>query len=69
MALLDSIETAEDNNDMFHFRSLINDYHLRELSGKVKTVLYAKAKQGQFWGAYASYWYQKSPEDKHQVCG
>lgn len=52
---------------MLHFRSLMNDYHLRELSGKIKTVLHAKAKQGQFLSAYAPYGYQKSPEDKHRL--
>ncbi len=67
VALLDGIDTAEDNNDMLHFRSLMNDYHLRELSNKIKTVLHAKAKQGQFLGAYAPYGYQKSPEDKHRL--
>lgn len=67
VALLDGIDTAEDNNDMLHFRSLMNDYHLRELSDKIKTVLHAKAKQGQFLSAYAPYGYQKSPEDKHRL--
>lgn len=67
VALLDGIDTAEDNNEMLHFRSLMNDYHLRELSGKIKTVLHAKAQQGQFLGAYAPYGYQKSPEDKHRL--
>ncbi len=67
VALLDGIDTAEDNTDMLHFRSLMNDYHLKELSGKVKSVLYAKAKQGQYLGAYAPYGYMKSDEDKHKL--
>lgn len=67
VSLLDDLDTDKDNNDMMHFRSLMNDYHLKELSGKIKTVLYAKAKSGQFLSAYAPYGYRKSPEDKHRL--
>ena len=67
IALLDGIDTASDENDMLHFRSLMNDYHLKDLSNKIKTVLYSKAKSGQFLGTYAPYGYRKSPADKHQL--
>ena len=67
VSLLDGIDTGKDDNDMLHFRSLMNDYHLKDLSNKIKLVLYAKAKQGQFLGAYAPYGYKKSDEDKHRL--
>lgn len=67
VALLDGIDTSKDDNEMLHFRSLMNDYHLKDLSNKIKLVLYAKAKQGQFLGAYAPYGYKKSDEDKHRL--
>ena len=34
--------------DMLHFRSLMNDYHLKDLSGKIKSVLHAKMRSGQY---------------------
>ncbi len=67
IALLDQLDTAEDNSDMLHFRSLMNDYHLKELSNKIKVVLLSKAKQGQFLGSYAPYGYRKHPDDKHKL--
>ena len=38
---------------MLHFRSLMNDYHLKDLSGKIKSVLHAKMRSGQYIAAYA----------------
>lgn len=52
---------------MLHFRSLMNDYHLKDLSGKIKSVLYAKKKSSQYLTAYAPYGYRKSDEDKHRL--
>ena len=45
----------------------MNDYHLKDLSGKIKSVLYAKKKSGQYLTAYAPYGYRKSDEDKHRL--
>ena len=53
--------------DMLHFRSLMNDYHLKDLSNKVKSVLHAKMRSGQYIAAYAPYGYRKSAEDRHQL--
>ena len=63
--LLGCLDSEGDNTDMLHFRSLMNDYHLKDLSGKIKSVLYAKKKSGQYLTAYAPYGYRKSDEDKH----
>ena len=38
--------------DMLHFRSLMNDYHLKDLSGKIKSVLHAKMRSDQYIAAY-----------------
>jgi DNA invertase Pin-like site-specific DNA recombinase len=67
IALLDEIDTAKDDNDMMHFRSLMNDYHQKDLSNKVKTVFRAKTvKHGLITGR-APYGYIKSPKNKHQL--
>ena len=52
---------------MLHFRSLMNDYHLRDLSSKIKSVLHSKKASGQFISAYAPYGYRKSAGDKHKL--
>ena len=65
VSVLDCLDTEGDNTDMLHFRSLMNDYHLKDLSNKVKSVLHAKMRSGQYIAAYAPYGYRKSEEDRH----
>lgn len=67
VSVLDCLDSDGDSTDMLHFRSLMNDYHLKDLSNKVKSVLQAKMKNGQYIAAYAPYGYCKSVEDKHQL--
>ena len=67
VSVLDCLDTSGENTDMLHFRSLMNDYHLRDLSMKIKTVLHSKMASGQYLGSYAPYGYQKSAEDKHRL--
>ncbi|MFT9057191.1 MAG: recombinase family protein [Ethanoligenens sp.] len=67
VSVLDCLDSEGDNTDMLHFRSLMNDYHLKDLSNKIKSVRYAKMKSGQFLSSYAPYGYQKSAEDKHKL--
>ena len=45
VSVLDCLDTEGDNTDMLHFRSLMNDYHLKDLSNKVKSVLHAQNAQ------------------------
>lgn len=52
---------------MLHFRSLMNDYHLHDLSSKIKSVLHSKKVSGQYIGACAPYGYRKSAEDRHKL--
>ncbi len=67
VSVLDCLDSEGDNTDMLHFRSLMNDYHLKDLSGKIKSVLHAKMRSGQFIGAFAPYGYRKSKEDSHKL--
>ncbi|MDE7244808.1 MAG: recombinase family protein [Oscillospiraceae bacterium] len=67
VSVLDCLDSEGDNTDMLHFRSLMNDYHLRDLSGKIKSVLHSKMVSGQYISAYAPYGYRKSTEDKHKM--
>lgn len=67
VSVLDCLDSEGDNTDMLHFRALMNDYHLRDLSGKIKSVLHSKKSSGQFISAYAPYGYRKSADDKHKL--
>ena len=67
VSVLDCLDSEGDSTDMLHFRSLMNDYHLRDLSSKVKSVLLSKKKNGQYLSAYAPYGYRKSEADKHKL--
>lgn len=67
VSVLDCLDSEGDNTDMLHFRSLMNDYHLKDLSSKIKSVLHAKKKSGQYLAAYAPYGYRKSEDDKHKL--
>lgn len=67
VSVLDCLDSEGDNTDMLHFRSLMNDYHLKDLSSKIKSVLHAKMKSGQYLGSYAPYGYRKSEDDKHRL--
>ena len=48
ISLLDEIDTSKEDNDMLHFRSLMNDYQLKDLSNKIKEVFRAKSSKGAF---------------------
>ena len=67
VSVLDCLDSEGDSTDMLHFRSLMNDYHLKDLSSKIKSVLRAKMRDGQYLAAYAPYGYRKSDEDKHKL--
>ena len=67
VSMLDCLDSEGDNTDMLHFRSLMNDYHLRDLSNKTKSVLHSKKQAGQYVGACPPYGYQRSSEDRHKL--
>ena len=71
MALNDSIDSYKDprsvNNVIVPFKNLMNDEYCRDISNKVKSVINAKKKRGEFCAGVAPYGYIKSPEDKHKL--
>ena len=67
IAVNDSIDTMEDNNDIAAFHHVLNELYPKQVSKKIRQVKTATAKQGKFIGSQAPYGYMKSPEDKHQL--
>ena len=48
-------------------KAIVYSFYSRDLSQKIKTVMKAKARKGQFIGAFAPYGYDKDPKDKHHL--
>ncbi len=67
VSVLDCLDTEGDNTDMLHFRSLMNDYHLKDLSSKVKSVLLSRKKNGFYAAGQVPYGYRKSEDGKNLV--
>ena len=67
ISLLDEIDTSKEDNDMMHFRSLMNDYQLKDLSNKIKAVFSTKSQKGAFMTGRPPYGYLRSEGNKHQL--
>lgn len=66
IALMDNID-SEESADLLPFRSLMNNYYLKDLSRKIKTVIQAKAEAGEYVGTFAPYGYKKSPQHRGKL--
>jgi len=69
ISLLDNIDTYLDSssNDIAPFKAILNDMYSKDMSKKIRSILYSKKEQGLFLGKVAPYGYQKSAENKHQL--
>ena len=65
IAINDSIDTMQGNNDIAPFQNIINEWYPKDISKKVRQVKKNSARQGKFMGSKAPYGYIKSPADKH----
>ena len=48
-------------------QSIVYSFYSKDLSQKIKTVMRAKAKKGQFIGSYPPYGYDKNPDNKNHL--
>jgi DNA invertase Pin-like site-specific DNA recombinase len=65
IAINDSIDTLQENNDIAAFHHVLNEFYPKQVSKKVRQVKRASAQQGKFMNSQAPYGYQKSPQNKH----
>ena len=54
-------------NASVSFKNVMNDEYGRDISNKVRGTLNMKRRRGDFIGAFASYGYMKSPENKNKL--
>lgn len=65
IAINDSIDTLQENNDIAAFHHVLNEFYPKQVSKKVRQVKRAGAQQGKFMNSQVPYGYVKSPTDKH----
>ena len=63
---MDNID-SEENAELMPFRSIMNDYHLRDLSRKIKSALKVKAHQGELFSARTPYGLIKNTDCRTQL--
>ena len=66
IAVGENIDTDMGEDDFMPFRSIINEWHARDTSRKVKAIYKSKGMSGKHTASHALYGYIKSPDDKNQ---
>ena len=68
ISIIDGIDSEKKQYDlMMPIKNLLNEQYARDISKKVHAAMRTKQEAGQFIGAFASYGYQKSPDDKNKL--
>ena len=63
----DSIRQADIDSLDTSFKALLYDLYSRDLSRKVRSALFFRAKRGDYVAAFAPYGYKKDPDNKHHL--
>ena len=63
VALADGIDTADGENDLMPFLNAMNDFYLKNLSDRIKSVFEAKAKAGHKLTGVAPYGFMRDPDN------
>ena len=68
VSIVDNADTSiESNKKSRQINGLINEWYLDDLSTNIKKSLKNKREDGLFMGSFASYGYDRDPEDKHKL--
>ena len=67
IAIGDGIDTANDDNDIMPFKSVINEYYAKDISKKIRSARKAQMQNGQYTAYVAPLGYIKDPHDKHKL--
>lgn len=63
----DSSTPKQSDDILIPIKNLMNETYCRELSAKLRKQFMVQRRNGEYLGAFASYGYCKSPEDKHKL--
>lgn len=64
---VDSTKANSSNDILVPVKNIMNESYCRELSKKLRRQFKIQRSNGEYLGAFASYGYRKSPEDKHKL--
>ena len=67
IALNDGVDSINGENEFIPFKNIINEWHSRDLSRKVKSAYRTKTLKGEYTAAFAPYGYLKDPDNKHHL--
>ena len=67
IAINDSIDTINDNNDIAPFKNILNDMYSKDLSRKVKAAKKSRNQKGLYTAAQVPYGYKKDPIDNNHL--
>lgn len=63
VAMADGVDTDTGENDIMPFLNAMNDFYLKNLSGRIKSVFQAKANNGHKLTGTAPYGFLRNPDD------
>ena len=61
VSLMENIDTEGGENDIMPFLNAMNDYYLKNHSDRIRSIMAAKAKDGQKISGHAPYGFRRSP--------
>lgn len=64
---VDSDRRNQSDDIIIPVKNLMNESYCRDLSKKLRAQFRLQRRNGEFLGAFASYGYRKSPDDKHKL--
>lgn len=67
VALSDGIDTEDGDNDIIPFLNAINDFYIRDVSNRIKSVIVAKAKEGHKICGATPYGYCRNPNERGKL--
>lgn len=68
ISIMDSVDSDRQEYDMLMpIKNIFNEQYARDISMKIHAAVRTKQKAGDFIGAFASYGYRKSAEDKNKL--
>ncbi|MCI5946886.1 MAG: recombinase family protein [Oscillospiraceae bacterium] len=67
IAINDSVDSDEGDNDFAPFRNIINEWYAKDCSKKIRAVMKMKAQRGDCLTGMAPYGYMKDPNDKTKL--
>lgn len=68
VTVVDAVDTADKHNKKSRqINGLINEWYCEDASESIRAVLRLKQQQGKFIGSFATYGYDKDPEDKNKL--